>query len=543
MKLNKLGLFSALAMCASFSANYAEAKLDKPNIVIFFADDISARELPLYGSSVWTAPDRSETSDLKYRANMPAIEKMANEGCWVTTMWAATVCNPSRAMMMSGRWAYQTKWWNNKDKGFGYDENGNLATWPVYMSSPILMGHAAQKSGYSTFWTGKTQMQGSWERHGFDEGCLTPGDIDLMENPYTTFRLENGKVDGKKAMVYVDNGEAVDAYPQQSWNFGPHAMLMNHPSTKEKFAWYPISKADKKEFGPHTFGADIELKYAFDFMERKVKEDKPFLVYHTTHLGHAAWDWLKPENGHCWSGTPKVTWDGKKYTRTDVKVTGSKGKYDTHGTVTENGQYNHLNYIDYQIWLYRNKFKELGIEDNTVFIFTADNGTAGYGKNSGDQQRGCHVPLVIYAPGMTKHGEQDVLVSMADIMPTVAELVGFDFPADYKVDGKSLVPFLFGDKKEHRDWVYTYRGPEQLIRGKDVLKDGRDKWWDVSGDPEDLTSFEEIKNWSSVSETKQAEFKELEKQLPKYDLYYTEYNQPGVNQQPKKRPRYSRKEK
>ena len=40
----------------------------KPNVVIFFADDISAREFPVYGSSVWSSPHAENTSDLKYRA-------------------------------------------------------------------------------------------------------------------------------------------------------------------------------------------------------------------------------------------------------------------------------------------------------------------------------------------------------------------------------------------------------------------------------------------------------------------------------------------
>jgi len=100
-------------------------------------------------------------------------------------------------------------------------------------------------------------------------------------------------------------------------------------------------------------------------------------------------------------------------------VTGDKGVYDTHGTVTESGIHTHINYIDYQVWLYLEKLKKMGIANNTVIIVTADNGTGGYGKNSGDRQKGCHVPMIIYAPGMTKHGEQDVLVSLADVLPTM----------------------------------------------------------------------------------------------------------------------------
>ena len=65
----------------------AESKVDankqtKPNIILIFADDISARELPIYGSTVWTAPDKSNTSDPKFRARTPVLDQLAREGCW-----------------------------------------------------------------------------------------------------------------------------------------------------------------------------------------------------------------------------------------------------------------------------------------------------------------------------------------------------------------------------------------------------------------------------------------------------------------------------
>ncbi len=286
----------------------------KPNIIVYYADDISARELPVYGSSVWSDPFRQNTSDSACRARTPVLDRLAEKGCWIKTAWAACVCNPSRAMMMTGRYAHIHKWWNNKDKGAGYDENGKLSTtWPVYQSSPI---------------------------------------------------------------------------------------------------------------------------------------------------------------------------------------------------------------------------------------FCADNGTSGYGKNSGDQQKGCHIPMIIYAPGMTKQGRQDVLVSVADMMPTIADLVGFKLPPEYEVNGESLVPFLYTDQKEHRQWIYCHRGPEQLIRTRNVLKDGRDKWWDVIEDPADLTGYTQIKNWTNVSQVQRRDRDMLLKVLPQYDLYFDEYNQPCVPDQPNARkPKYFRKKK
>lgn len=299
----------------------------------------------------------------------------------------------------------------------------------------------------------------------------------------------------------------------------------------------------EKTFGLNTYGPDVELSFSFDFMDRKHKEGKPFFIYHTTHLGHDAFNWFNPDDDSSWPGTPKIKWDGKKYTRSEPNVTGDNGVYDTHNSITESGIHNHINYIDYQIWQYQQKLKEMGVADNTVIIVCADNGTGGYGKNSGEKQKGCHIPMIIYAPGMKKHGKQDVLMSVADVLPTIADLVGFKIPADYKIDGESVVPFLFTDKPKHRDWIYTQRGPEQIIRGTKVLKDGRDKWWNVAEDPSDLISFSEIKSWGAVSESHREEREKLITKLPQFDSYYDEYNAPGVDKDPGKRPGYSRKSK
>ena len=62
-----------------------------------------------------------------------------------------------------------------------------------------------------------------------------------------------------------------------------------------------------------------------------------------------------------WPGTPIVQWDGRQYARTPPKVTGDKGDYNLHGTVTEPGIHNHINYLDYQVWLYQNKLKAMEV--------------------------------------------------------------------------------------------------------------------------------------------------------------------------------------
>ncbi|GAA4953202.1 hypothetical protein GCM10023314_28480 [Algibacter agarivorans] len=493
---------------------------------MLYADDISARELPVYSSDTWSALTGEDTSNQKYRAKTPILDQLAEEGCFVETAWAATVCSPSRAMMMTGRYAHLHKWWHNKDKGKAPNKNG---TWDLYDSSPHTMAHVAKAGGYATYWAGKTQM--NIEGFQFDEGCFTPGEGSYNKAIHTTdFRLETRKAEGVKKILNADTNKPITqkSYVQSGWYWKPHVQLMNHPDSKKHLEWWPNTKASKKKFGLNTFGPDVELDFIFEFMERKQKADESFFVYHTSHLGHDAFDFLHPDSGNKWPGTPKISWDGKKYTRIKPNVTGDNGIYNTHGTITEDGIHNHVNYLDYQVWKYMNKLKELGIDNNTIFIFCADNGTSGYGKSSPISQRGTHVPLIIYAPGlkMTKKGAQDVLVNMSDMLPTIAEIVGVKIPETYEINGESLIPFLISDKKKHREWIYAYHKETQLIRGDLVLKDGNNVWYDVSENPSDLISFPVIKDWSTVSEAHRNERDELLMVTPRYNLHSIQHDAP-----------------
>ncbi|MGM8361977.1 sulfatase-like hydrolase/transferase [Flavobacterium sp. ARAG 55.4] len=523
MKYNFLNL---LLLSVLFCSN-VEAQ-EKPNIIVLFADDISARELPVYGSTVWSDLHGGDTSDKNLRAFTPVLDKIANEGCFIKTAWAATICGPSRAMMMTGRYAHLHKWWFNTDKGKAPD---GKKTWDLYDSSPHTIAHIAKKGGYATFWAGKTQM--NIEGFKFDEGCFTPGgetsEKASTTDAYSDFRLETKKIDGQKKLINIDTGkEVAKGYAQSSWYWKPNVQLLNNPKASSALERWPNNKVAIDTFGLSTYGPDVELNFIFDFMERKHKSKTPFFVYHTSHLGHDAFDFLNPESGNKWPGTPKVTWDGKKYSRLKPHVTGDNGVYDSHGTITGSGIYNHVNYLDYQIWLYMKKLKELGEENNTIFIFCADNATSGYGKAIATSQKGTHVPLIIYAPGMnlTKKGEQDILANISDVLPTIADIAGVKIPDNYEIDGKSLVPFLTTKQDKHRDWIYGYQKEFQIIRGNLVLRDGKDIWYDVSKNPADLISFPKITDWSTVSEAHRKERDELQAILPKFNKHDTEHDAP-----------------
>lgn len=526
-----LALGGLLTACSA-SAFYAEASTgsSKPNVVIIFADDISPRELPIYGSTVWSKPGGLDTSDPKYRARTPVLDNLATEGCYFETVWGATVCMPSRAMIMTGRYATRTKWWDNRDFGQVETVQGKR-TWYLFESSPITMGQVAMMGGYGSVWAGKTQMQ-VWgeelQRFGFDEGVPTAGDESDIRQVTNSFRTIVVDHNGKPTVKNLDSGKLAPGYPlpRRSNAWKPHITVMNEKGKKVGVAWQTKNPKTGKAYGLNDYGPDVEQEYCLDFMERKHTEGKPFFVYHTTHLGHGAFDWFHPDSGNKFPGTPIIEWKNGRYGRTVPNITGSNGVYDTHGTVTGSGLHRHVSYCDYLMWRYVEKAKELGVYGNTVFIFAADNGSYKFGKGRVDQQRGVHVPLVINAPGMTKQGCQKILVSLTDILPTLADIMGVKIPGNYPIDGKSLWPYLTTNESKHHRWIYSYKKGRQLIRGAKVLRDGYGKWWDVANMPEDHMSFPEIKDWGAVSEQHREEREMLLKILPEMDRYETEYNAP-----------------
>lgn len=539
--MKKIFLFNLFTLI-SYIHTYATKQ---PNIIIVFADDISARELPIYNSNVWTPPEGGDTKDLKYKAKTPVLSKLAKEGCWITNAWAATICSPSRAMMMTGRYAHRHKWWHNGKKGRYTNKEGKSTTWPLYKSSPLQLGLIAQKSGYATYWAGKAQMTlEEFDKYGFDEAMFTPASGDFKENPKTDFRVYQKKIDGKKVIFNQNTNKPGGLFPISSFYWKPSVELFNHPKSKEKHVLWPNTPEEEKKFGINTYGPDVELNLIFDFIDRSRQKGKPFFIYHTSHLGHAQFDWLHPnDDDHRWPETPKISWDGNSYTRQSPNITGDKGVYKENGTLSPPGIHSQINYLDYQMWLYRKKLEKIGEADNTIIVFCADNGTLRYGKGSSDRQKGTHIPMIIYAPGMKKHGEQNILVSIADILPTVAELVGTKIPEYYEINGKSLVPFLFSKKKIHRKNLYAYHKDNQITRGKHLLKDGRGNWWDVSETPKDLISYRKIENWENESKRFKKERNQLLNSIKPFNLYSTAYNAPGFKEKLKPKRRTNKKKK
>lgn len=196
----------------------------------------------------------------------------------------------------------------------------------------------------------------------------------------------------------------------------------------------------KGEYGP-----DIVNDYALDYIARKKAE--PFFLYYPMMLTHNPYD-----------PTP----DSADYAE-------AKGKGKTKGA---SGHFaDMVTYMDKLIGKLVTRVDEMGIRDRTLIVFLGDNGTG-----SGTPSRfkgadvkggkgttttwGTHVPLVANWPGKVPTGRVSAdLVCSTDFLPTLCEAAGATVPAELKIDGRSFMPQILGEKGSPREWLYAWYNP------------------------------------------------------------------------------------
>ena len=206
-----------------------------------------------------------------------------------------------------------------------------------------------------------------------------------------------------------------------------------------------------KDFTNKEYGPDIVSDYALDFIQRK--KDQPFFLYYTMMLTHAPFD-PTPDSadyGKAKPGARKVTLpDGTSPNFTDMVA-----------------------YTDKLTGKLIAKLDELGIRNNTLLIILGDNGTQrGTVSYMGERKviggkglptdAGMHVPLIVSWPAKSAQGKvyRD-LVDTTDILPTVCEAAGVPVPAELKIDGRSFLPQVRGEKGNPRAWYYSWQGAQK----------------------------------------------------------------------------------
>jgi len=190
------------------------------------------------------------------------------------------------------------------------------------------------------------------------------------------------------------------------------------------------------------YGPDVVSDYICDFMERK--KNQPFFVYYPMILPH------KP-----FFPTPDSP--GWNVVKAGSKIT-EDSKYYTHMVA----------YMDKIVGKIIKKLERLGLRQDTLVLFTADNGTVPgiMSKLRGQQVRGgkgkttdsgTHVPLIANWPGVVPAGVVSPdLVDFSDFLPTICECAGIQVPGNLVIDGRSFMPRLLGKRGKPRRWTYCW---------------------------------------------------------------------------------------
>jgi arylsulfatase A len=138
--------------------------------------------------------------------------------------------------------------------------------------------------------------------------------------------------------------------------------------------------------------------------------------------------------------------------------------------------------LDWSVGLVLDTLKECGIDDNTLVIFTSDNGPwLSYGDHAGSAapfregkgtmfEGGYRVPCIARWPGKIPAGQKcDELTATIDLLPTVAALIGAKVPTDRTIDGKNIWPLLTGEsdvQSPHESFYCYYDGELRAVRDR-----------------------------------------------------------------------------
>jgi arylsulfatase A-like enzyme len=433
MKLQSIltvALAGLLSVCSA--AERKPATAGKPNIVLMIADDLGYGDLGCYGQT---------------KIRTPNLDRMAAEGMRFTQGYSGNaVCAPSRCVLMTGLHPGHAYIRNNKSVQPEGQEPipAETVTLPKLLKAQGYATGAFGKWGLGPFGsTGDPLKQGFGRFYGYN--CQGKA-----HNFYPTVLWDNDK------QITLDNPE-IDAHANKL----PAGADPNNP-------------ASYKQFIGKQYSADLIAEQARRFI--RDNKDRPFFLFFPTTVPHLALqvpdDSLAEYLGK-WPDPPYP--GGKGY----LPHFAPRAAYAA--MVTR---------MDREIGRMMDLVKELGLDNNTIFLFSSDNGplngthaglagtdatffnsAAGLRDGKGTlYEGGIREPFIVRWRGHIAAGKTcDRVVGFEDILPTFVELAGAKNTIPKNVDGISFVPTLLGKKQPPRPFFYRefpgYGGQASLRLG------------------------------------------------------------------------------
>ncbi len=431
MKTRLLGCLSVgviLIGCASLAA---DAPARRPNIVFILADDLGYGDLGCYGQK---------------KIRTPNIDRLAAEGMRLTTHYAGNnVCAPSRCVLMTGKHPGHAFIRDNKQaKSAGLPfEEGQMPVPSNALQLPLTL----KKLGYAT---------GAFGKWGL-------GPVGSTGDP--------AKQGIDQFYGFNDQAVAHNYYPTALWD-NDREVKLNNP----KFAAHQKLPADADPNNPASYEQYRGKDYAPDLIATRALQfirdhkSQPFLLYFPTTVPHLALQ--VPEDSLA------------EYAGAFPETPHIAGAYLPHRTPRA-AYAAMITRMDREVGRIMNLVKELGLDKNTIFVFTSDNGplydklggtdaeffeSAGKfrGRKGSMYEGGIRVPCIVRWKGkIAANKTNDRVTGFEDWLPTLLELVGAKAEIPSGLDGLSFAPTLFGKKQDERSFLYRESsgyGGQQSIR-------------------------------------------------------------------------------
>jgi arylsulfatase A len=405
---------------------YAQ-KSERPNIIYIYADDLGYAEIEPYGQQ---------------KIKTPNLTRLAQQGMKFTQHYSSMpVCAPARAMLMTGKHSGHSYIRGNYELGGFADslEAGQMPLPEGTLTLPKMLKGLGYRTGMAGKWgLGMNNTTGSPSRQGFDY-YISVLDQKQAHNFYPTHLWENDR------LLPLDN-PVMDV----------HRSLDPTKATDADFAYY-IGK---------EYATDIMADRALQFISDN--KEQPFFLYLPFTQPHVSLQ--APQE---YIDMYKGVFDEKPYYG-QQGYAATKYPYATYAAM--------ITYLDAQIGRIMKRITDLGLEKNTIIMFSSDNGTtfnggvdAEFFKSVGDFrglktdvfEGGIRVPFIAAWPGKIPAGTVSDLVSVQyDIFATLSDITGQN-PG--RTDGVSILPTLLGDGKsqQKRDflyWEYPEKGGQIAIR-------------------------------------------------------------------------------
>lgn len=408
-----VGLVSVLVIVMGAQVSAASESGERPNIVILFADDLGYGDLGSYGHPYIRTPN---------------LDRLAAEGQrWTDFYAAAPVCSPSRAALLTGRYPLRTGEYGRRVRVYFPDEAGGLSHDELTLAE--MLESAGYRSGIFGKWHLGDRPDAMPTRHGFAEwfGIPYSNDMDWEDGvDFDRIVTMRGAGQDEQLAAISARRRVLYASPQpDAWQVPLVRSLRQSDGYLDEISERPADQ---------TTLTKRYTREAIRFMRES--GEHPFFVYLPYTMPH----------------TPL-------FRSPEFEDRSLGGRY---GDVIEE--------IDWSVGEVVGALKALGVVDNTLVIFTSDNGpwltmlTEGgragllrMGKGT-TFEGGMRVPGIFSWPGQIQAGTISEIGSTLDLYRTIAAIAGTD--GSRGVDGFDLSGVLFSKQPSPRNELAYYRAGE-----------------------------------------------------------------------------------